>query len=163
MPMIFKVAFTWCGLPSGCRSSTSALLCSEDQDGTASMSASTSRIASGEASTTTSRDARTATLANLILGPRARWLTRGLPADVVQGRGGLRPSADRPRGCAGKPRRRRHLLDAVVVDHGGTGPEVLVLRRLGPREYWRRAGIGAREDLSPLVTRLAREARCEDL
>src|SRR5262245_28768679 len=118
------------------------------------MSASTSRIASGEASTTISRDARTATLANLILGPQPRWLTHGLPADVVQGGGGLRRCADRSRRRTREPRRRRHLLDAVVVDHGGTRPEMLVYRRLGPRQHRRRTRIGAREDLGPLVARL---------
>ena len=72
------------------------------------------------------------------------------------------PAAQKP-SASNAASRRSSSSYAVVVDHGGTVPEVLVLRRLGPREHRRRAGIGAREDLSPLVTRLAREALCEDL
>jgi hypothetical protein len=58
--MIFTVALTWCGRPSGCRSRTSVCRCTVDHDGTSSMSARASRIASGEASNTISRVARTA-------------------------------------------------------------------------------------------------------
>src|SRR5882757_9154444 len=62
--MIFTVALTWCGRPSGYRSSTSACRCTVDHDGTSSMSASASRITSGAASNITSRDALTAMRAN---------------------------------------------------------------------------------------------------
>src|SRR4029078_11352588 len=64
MPIILNVALTRRGLPSACRSTTSACLWTGDHVGTASMSASASRIASGGASKTTSLDAlRTAILA----------------------------------------------------------------------------------------------------
>src|ERR1700757_3379083 len=61
------VTFTWCGRPSGCLSMTSTRLCTEDHDGTASMSASASMTTSGGASMTISDEACTATATKLAI------------------------------------------------------------------------------------------------
>jgi hypothetical protein len=60
---------------------TSARLCTEDQDGTEPTSASASRITSGGASMTTSRDACTATTSKLATQPRSRTGLRSYAAD----------------------------------------------------------------------------------
>src|SRR6516165_6683169 len=65
MPVTAMETFTWCGRPSGCLSTTSTRLCTEDHDGTASMSASASMTTSGGASMTISDEACTATATKL--------------------------------------------------------------------------------------------------
>ncbi|OOK70747.1 cyclase/dehydrase domain protein [Mycobacterium kansasii] len=87
MPVTLTVTFTWCGRPSGWVSTTSTRLCTEDHDGTASMSASASMITSGGASMTISLDAWTATATKLAT-------TAGLR------RGGNGTMSDHP-GCCG--------------------------------------------------------------
>src|ERR1700752_874351 len=67
MPVTAMVTFTWCGRPSGYLSTISTRLCTEDHNGTASMSASASMTTSGGASITISDEACTATATKLAI------------------------------------------------------------------------------------------------
>ena len=77
---------------------TSARLCTEDHDGTEPTSASASRITSGGASMTTSRDACTATTSKLATQPHSRTELRSYGPPKRSPRVGEKPSVENQSG-----------------------------------------------------------------